>query len=105
MLAKTENLEGKNDVLTSQDRDDVIAMSRVLDSYYVDMCLPLARANALVSSLEEMLEQFSDHMDEKLNSLTREHQMQLRSLMNLKLQLRRRAKRAGFYDECKGNRK
>ena len=105
MLAKTEILEGENDALTSQDRDDVMVMSRVLDSYYVDMCLSLARENALVSSLEEMLKQFSDHMDEKLNSLTREHQMQLQSLMNLKLQLRRRAKRAGFHDECKDNRK
>jgi len=44
-------------------------------------------------------------MDEKLNALTREHQIQLQGLMNLKLKLRRNARRAGFYDECKGSQK
>jgi len=64
-----------------------------------------ARESALVDSLEEMLKQFSDHIDEKLNALTREHQIQLQGLMNLKLKLRRSARRAGFYDECKGSQK
>ena len=51
-----------------------------------------------VYSFEDMLKTFSENMDERLESLTREHQNRLQDLMKLKANWQRRAKRSYYLE-------
>ena len=63
------------------------------------LALLSAKEAVLVDSLEDILKQFSEGIDNRLNVLTREHEKQLQNLMHLKANLRRRAKRVELYQE------